>query len=157
MAVGDLLLNPANTDLVQYLQLLAAHRLSLVDYFVDGSMARPAVLNPVPSVLTQKVASGGYPLMNYDSLATATWTLRSDVSSSTVVVLTSTTTMAYSGTLTVDFKNWGFDTVETVSVSTVATEGLRIRLCEIHGPVAELSIEVPGLDVLVLEFAPAVM
>jgi hypothetical protein len=44
MAVGDLMLSPANADLMDYLKLLASFRASLVDYFVDGSVTRPAML-----------------------------------------------------------------------------------------------------------------
>jgi hypothetical protein len=136
---------------------LASFRASLVDYFVDGSVTRPAMLDPPPPVLTQKVASGGYPLFDYDAVTMASWTLASDVSSHTVLtVLTSATAESFTSTLNVNFGNWGFKDSDVLSVFTVSMTGERTHLADLTGPVSSLKVQVPAVGVLALEFALAV-
>ena len=60
MGVGDLLLDPASDDLVNFLQKLARTRSipTVLDYIVDGHVARPFVISPQAETRQQKVPSG---------------------------------------------------------------------------------------------------
>lgn len=74
MGVGDLLLSPDNSDLIVFLKKLARIRLRLIDYFIDGYLLRPTILDPPSKVYTQLIISGGgMPLLDYDELSLSAW------------------------------------------------------------------------------------
>lgn len=153
MAVNDLLLDIANADLIEFLKKLATQRTALVDYFVDGHMIRSLGMSPLPKIRTQTVSSGGYPLLDYQSVSTTSWRL--DSSKNTMTVLVSSTYDSFETTLQINFANWGYEDVNELKVFEIQLNGDRTFLTTLEGPNGELAIVVPGRNVLALEFQPS--
>lgn len=152
MAVNDLLLDDANADLIDFLKILAKQRGALVDYFVDGHLIRSLGMSPLPQILTQTISSGGYPLLDYQSVSTTSWRL--DSTQTTMTVLVSSTPQSFETDLQINFQNWGYENVEELKVFQIQSNGERAYLTSLHGPKDQLPIVIPGRNVIALEFQP---
>ena len=89
MGVGELLLDPENKKITDFIRLLAQTRRQVVDYLVDGYMGSPPVLDPSPPVYSQSKDSVNENLgqLDYDSVSRASWRLESDVGSTFVAII----------------------------------------------------------------------
>lgn len=150
MGVGDLMLSAENDDLIAYLRLLARSRAAGVKYYLDGHMVRPAVLQPEPPA--QLYAPSGSDPMDFDSVASGVWKIES--TGTVLAVFTTTTPASYSGTLTVDFSNWGYETVKSLAVWSLDSNGQKSLLGTVEGPKAFLPIALQGRSISMLEFVP---
>jgi len=148
MGVGDLMLDSANDDLISYLQLLARSRAAIVDYFVNGNMARPPVLSPEPTPQVHTVDGIDY---DYDTVITSAWR---NTKGSVVAIMASTVTEEYSGELLINFSSWGFDNVSSLNVYSISSKGDKTLLGVISGPSASWKINIPSRQVEMLEFVP---
>jgi hypothetical protein len=161
MGVGDSLLDPENADMVAFLRLLAGYRRAAVDYFVEGRMARPVMLDPVPPAAVQSAAShskGDDIRYAFDSVSVSSWHL----GQTTMTVLTGNTGAAYAGNVNVDFSAWGYPVDAQLEVVQIVTEAsafdasgkqtvTRHSLGKIAGPYATIRIKVPSRGVCMLE------
>ena len=153
MAVNDLLLAEESSDLIEFLKKLTKQRAALVDYFIDGHLLRSIGMNPFPQILTQTISSGGYPLLDYQSISTTSWRL--DSTDNTMTVMVSSIIESFQTTLQINFKNWGYEIVKELKVYKIHPNGQRVYLTTLHGPSDQLPINIPGRDVIALEFQPS--
>ena len=153
MAVHDYLLNENNSDLIQFLKKLTNKRQYLIDYFIDGHLIRSVAMNPLPQILTQTVSTGGYPLLDYDTISTSSWKL--DSKNTVAVVLIGITTELFETTLTINFNNWNYDdNIKQLNAYEVSENGEKKFIKTLNSPIDYLTITVPGRDIMVLEFQP---
>lgn len=157
MGVGDLLLDDANKDLIDYMKLLASSRRSIADYLVDGHMLGPAILDPPSASRRQKVKGGGLDYLDYDVISNSVWKL--DDEESTVVLFASTVDGregVYEGSLKIDFAAWGYDPSATLEVRRISN-GRKSFHAMVVGPVASIPVHVASRDLVVLEFKIATL
>jgi hypothetical protein len=143
MGVGDLMLDSNNDDLINFLRVVARSRYAVVDYLVHGSITRPPVLSPEPTVQL-------FSTYDYDTVVYAAW--KKPASESILVLLAGCTTESYEGNLVVNFSLWNFSDDSKLSVSEVLPSGERKTLGNIEGPSALWPISIVGRSVLMLEF-----
>jgi hypothetical protein len=153
MAVNDLLLHSNNSNLIIFLKRLTKQRDALIDYFIDGYLIRSIGMNPLPQILTQKkISSGGYPLLDYQSISTTSWRL--DSTTKTMTVLVNSILETFETILEINFMNWGYEMMKELKVYELKSNGDRIYLTTLHGPKDQLPISIPGRNVIALEFHP---
>ena len=165
MGVGESLKDPANSDIVDYMRLLAAYRRAGVEYFAYGHVYSPVVVDPPVKVLEQNKksssdAKGG--IQTFDSMSVSSWQSLSDTS--TLVVLAVNTQKGYKGKIRVDMQQWKYDKEAVLTVTRLVTSAddfdkdgkqqvRRQSMGTVAGPQAWINIEIKGVDVMMLEFA----
>lgn len=147
MGVGDLLLSESNADLVHFMQMIVSARAVVVDYLVDGRIFRPLMMSPEPLAKSQTVPSGGQPILDYDSVVSATWTLDGNV----LALLIGTTEATFETEITIPFELWGFSGNAMVDVFALSGEG-KSKIATLTGPTAVVSVSVLPRSISMLEF-----
>jgi hypothetical protein len=156
MALNELLTDEESSDLIDFLKKLTKQRDVLVDYFIDGHLIRSVGMNPLPQIQTQTISSGGYPLLDYQTISTASWRLDSMTHGRmTMTVLVNSVLNSFETTLQVNFQNWGYDDKEELEVYQLKSNGERVYLATLQGPTAQLPIVIPERNVIALEFQPS--
>ena len=154
--VGDLMLDAANDDLIQFLKLLSRSRAAVVDYFIHGSLTSPPVLSPA---LVAKLASSNGAQVDYDTVVTSSWRLGvgRGVVDSVLVLLVGVTEEDYSYTILVNFHLWGFSDAKQLNVWSIDSNGTRSLLGSVSGPMGEWDVKLSGRSARMLEFTKAVV
>lgn len=114
MGVGDLFMDSANDDLVSFLQLLSATRLSAVNYLTYGHLLRPPALSPAPAVQVFTSTFDNTQLA-YDTVLVQAW----QQGTSVLVLVVSATDKAYEGLVTVRLADWGCSTQDCLAELTI--------------------------------------
>lgn len=152
MGVGDLLLGEDNADLVSFMQLLVSARATIVDYLVDGRVFRPLIMSPEPPAKSQTVPSGGQPILDYDSVVTATWTLDGNI----LAVLVGVTEDQFNTEIIIPFELWGFNAGSSLDVYDISPmSGVKTKVASLAGPVAVLPVSVMPRNITMLVFSEA--
>lgn len=165
MGVGESLKDASNSDVVDYMRLLAAYRRAGVEYFAYGHIASPVVADPPVKVLEQNQGSsseakGG--IQTYDSMSVSAWQSVSD--QSTLVVLACNTEEGYKGKIRIDMQQWKYDQETVLQVTQLVTSAddfdsdgkqqvSRQGMGTVSGPQAWVDIDIEGVAVMMLELA----
>lgn len=162
MGVGGAFLDPANSDMVDFVRLLSRERAKAVSYVVDGHLARPVVLRPPAEIRKQNVPSKNMPVLDYDAVSSSAWQLEERGVVSTLIMLAGNVkAFAYSGEIVVDFSNYGYEGVARLSLEVLSDEagktapGASVTSATLHGPVATVAVTVQPRSVVLLVLTPA--
>lgn len=155
MGVGDLILSADSDDLITFMKKLSTMRAqsTVLPYIIDGRIARPVVMNPVPPTRLQKVPSGGRPLLTYDAVSSMTWEAHD--AKSVLTLITSNVNESFETTIIFDPTSWGF--APGVSIKVTQTK-IGVSNPYYVGTFKEgsysLPIKVQGRDIVALQFTP---
>ena len=167
MGVGSAFLDPANSDISDFVHLLATERIKIVSYVVDGHLARPVVLQPPSDVLTQEVASKNMPLLDYDAVSSAAWQLEvidpdthQKTVSTLIMLIGNVQSAVYTGDIVFEFSNYGYEENQKLSleiISDSANEAKHQPSVLAHtlaGPMASIPVIIQPRSVIFILLKP---